>query len=296
MSLQANLGAASEITSSFVSPAQLPSKPAASPRGAAACLRAHWPEYAMEASLLGAFMVSACLFGVLYELPSSPVHQFIASGFLRRLLAGVAMGVTAIGIIYSPWGKQSGAHINPATTLTFYRLGKIRGWDALFYVCAQFFGSAIAVSLVAALFPSLLSHPAVRYVVTVPGVTGIPTAFAAETGISFILMTVVLNVSNSQRLSSSTGLLAGLMVATFITVEAPISGMSMNPARTFGSAFSANVWTSIWIYFTGPMIGMLAAAELYLWRNGRLGVKCCKYHHNNSKRCIFCGANGGYCA
>lgn len=295
MPTQVNLDAASEITSSIATPAQQPSEPAASPRGAVACLRAHWPEYMMEASLLGAFMVSACLFGVLYEFPSSPVHQFIASGFTRRLLGGIAMGLTAITIIYSPWGKQSGAHINPSTTLTFYRLGKIAGWDAIFYIGAQFAGSALAVAIVAALIPNLVSHPAVRYVVTVPG-TSILTTFAAELFISFLLMTVVLVVSNSTQSSSYTGLLAGLMVATYITFEAPISGMSMNPARTLGSALSANVWTALWIYFTAPPLGMLAAAELYLWRKGRSAVKCCKFHHNNSKRCIFCGANGGYCA
>lgn len=248
----------------------------------------------MEASLLGAFMASACLFGVLYEYPGSQIHQLITSGPARRLLGGLAMGLTAIAIIYSPWGKQSGAHINPSTTLTFYRLGKIHGWDALFYICAQFFGSAIAVGIVSAMIPSYVAHPGVRYVVTVPGAVGAPIAFAAELVISFLLMTVVLGSSNSARLSSYTGLFAGLLIATYITLEAPISGMSMNPARTFGSAISANVWTAIWIYFTAPPIGMLAAAELYLWRHGRLAAKCCKYHHNNSKRCIFCGANGGF--
>jgi aquaporin Z len=296
MQPQANFEAATATVVEFATPAQQSTKPAAPPNGAVACLRAHWPEYAMEASLLGTFMVSACLFGVLYEYPGSLVHQAITSGFVRRLLGGVAMGLTAISIIYSPWGKQSGAHINPSTTLAFYRLGKIRGWDAIFYICSQFLGSAAAVGIVATLIPSLISHPAVRYVVTVPGGTGAATAFVAELAISFVLMTIVLVVSNNSRLSSYTGLFAGLLVATYITIEAPISGMSMNPARTFGSAFSAHIWTSLWIYFTAPLLGMLAAAELYLWRKGCLGVKCCKFHHNNSKRCIFCGANGGFSA
>jgi aquaporin Z len=248
----------------------------------------------MEASLLGAFMVSACLFAVLYEFPASPIRQAINSDSLRRLLGGFAMGLTAITIIYSPWGKQSGAHINPSTTLTFLRLGKIKGWDALFYICAQFIGSALAVFAMGALIPGALSHPSVRYVVTAPGSGGVAVAFAAEVLISFVLMTVVLNVSNNVKLSSHTGLFVGVLVATYITFEAPLSGMSMNPARTFGSAFSAHLWTALWLYFTAPPLGMLAAAELYLRRNGRTTVKCCKYHHNNSKRCIFCGANGGF--
>ena len=103
----------------------------------------------MEAGLLGAFMVSACVFGALYEFPQSPVHQAIMSRILRRLLMGVSMGLTAIAIIYSPWGKQSGAHINPSVTFTFFRLGKIKAWDALFYITAQFLGAVLGVLLVA---------------------------------------------------------------------------------------------------------------------------------------------------
>ncbi len=262
--------------------------------GALASLRVHWPEYLMEASLLGAFMVSACIFGALYEFPRSPVHQAIMSGFLRRVLMGMSMGLTAVVIIYSPWGKQSGAHINPSVTLTFLRLGKIRGWDALFYIASQFMGAVFGVSLVALLLGKAVSDPAVRYVVTVPGPHGPWVALLAEFAIAFGLMTTVLYFSNHHQLDRYTGLFAGLLVATYITLEAPFSGMSMNPARTFGSGFSAEVWSGLWIYLTAPPLGMLTAAELYLWRKGRLAVKCCKLHHNNDRRCIFCGANGGF--
>src|SRR5215469_13992271 len=94
--------------------------------GALASVHLHWPEYLMEAGLLGSFMVSACIFGALYEFPHSPVRHAIASQLLRRILMGVSMGLTAVAIIYSPWGKQSGAHINPSVTLTFFRLGKVK--------------------------------------------------------------------------------------------------------------------------------------------------------------------------
>ena len=140
--------------------------------GALASVRLHWPEYLMEAGLLGAFMVSACVFGALYEFPQSPVHQAIMSPVLRRLLMGMSMGLTAIAIIYSPWGKQSGAHINPSVTFTFFRLGKIKAWDALFYITAQFMGAVLGVLLVARFLGKQLSDPAVRYVVTCPGRMG----------------------------------------------------------------------------------------------------------------------------
>ena len=262
--------------------------------GALGSLRVHWPEYLMEAGLLGAFMVSACIFGALYEFPHSPVRQAITSQLFRRMLMGISMGLTAIAIIYSPWGKQSGAHINPSVTFTFFRLGKVKLWDAIFYIAAQFTGAVLGVLFVVQFLSKEISHPAVRYVVTVPGPHGPWVALLAEFIIAFGLMSTVLYFSNHHRLDRYTGLFAGLLVATYITLEAPFSGMSMNPARTFGSGFSAEVWNGLWIYLTAPPLGMLTAAELYLWRKGRLAVKCCKLHHDNNKRCIFCGANGGF--
>jgi len=262
--------------------------------GALASLRAHWPEYLMEAGLLGAFMVSACVFGALYEFPQSPVHQAIGSGLLRRLLMGMSMGLTAIAIIYSPWGKRSGAHINPSVTVTFFRLGKIKAWDALFYLAAQFSGAILGVYLVAQFLGRQVSDPAVRYVVTTPGMQGAGVALLAEFVIAVGMMSIVLHFSNHHRLSGYTGVFAGLLVATYITLEAPFSGMSMNPARTMGSAVPAMIWDGLWIYLTAPPLGMLFAAEVYLWRKGHLAVKCCKLHHDNDKRCIFCGANGGF--
>jgi len=73
----------------------------------------------------------------------------------------------------------------------------------------------------------------------------------------------------------------------YISIEAPVSGMSMNPARTAGSAFSAWNWTAIWIYFTAPPLGMLTAAELYIRSHGAQRVLCAKLHHENQERCIF---------
>jgi aquaporin Z len=262
--------------------------------GALASLRNHWPEYVMETGLLGAFMVSACVFGALYEFPQSPVHQAIKSAFLRRVLMGVSMGLTAIAIIYSRWGKQSGAHINPSVTITFLRLGKIKLWDAVFYIAAQFTGAALGVFLVAQFLGRQVSDPAVRYVVTTPGPRGPWVALLAEFIIAAGMMSAVLYFSNHHRLAGYTGLFAGLLVATYITIEAPFSGMSMNPARTFGSALPSGIWEGFWVYLIASPMGMLAASEFYLWRAGKIAVKCCKLHHNNTKRCIFCGANGGF--
>jgi len=250
-------------------------------------LKLHWPEYLMEATELGIFMMSACFFGVLLEHPGSLVHQAIGDPFLRRVLMGLAMGLTSISIVYSPLGKRSGAHFNPSVTLTFWRLGKIKRWDATFYILAQFVGGILGVMLSSLVLKTTLSAPTVNYVATLPGSSGTGVAFLAEVGISFLLMTVVLNVSNKMNLAKYTGLFAGTLVVTYISLEAPVSGMSMNPARTFGSAFSAQAWNAVWIYFTAPPLGMLLAAETYLRLKGVGNVLCAKLHHHNNERCIF---------
>jgi aquaporin Z len=255
-------------------------------------LHDHWPEYLMEAVALGLFMLSACLCTMLIQHPASPVPHLIQQPLQQRLLIGLAMGLTAIGLIYSPWGKQSGAHLNPSVTLTFFRLGKVAPWDALWYVLAQFVGGILGMVLAAVLLRPYIADPAVNYVVTVPGSLGAGVAFVAEVVMSFVLMSAVLWVSNNRSLNRFTGLCAGILVATYITLEAPLSGMSMNPARTFGSALSAQVWTALWLYFLAPPLGMLLAAELYVRWHGAQSVLCAKLHHHNTRRCIFHSSPG----
>jgi len=255
--------------------------------GALAAVGEHWPEYLIEATGLGLFMVSACLFATLLEHPSSPVRQGVMNAMIRRIPMGLAMGLTAVAIIYSPWGQRSGAHLNPSVTLTFWRLGKVRPWDGLFYVAAQLAGAIAGVRVAAVLLGTGLAHPAVNYAATIPGAAGAGVAFVAELLMTFVLMTVVLTVSNRPALNRFTGLFAGALVASYIVLEAPLSGMSLNPARTVGSAVHAQVWTALWVYVTAPLVGMLAAAQLYAATQGTQRVLCAKLHHENRQRCIF---------
>jgi aquaporin Z len=253
----------------------------------AEAFKKHWPEYLMEAAELGLFMFSACAFTVLLFHPSSPVAQTIHDGVLRRLLMGTAMGSTAIAIIFSPLGQRSGAHFNPSVTWTFFRLGKIDACDAAFYTLFQFAGGITGVMLASLAFHRLVAHQSVNYAVTLPGSNGPIVALLAEIIISFILMSVVLTVSNTKNLARWTGIFAGALVATYITIESPISGMSMNPARTLSSAVGAQVWMSLWIYFVAPPLGMLLAAEVYRRLNTGRAIACAKLHHHNNQRCIF---------
>jgi len=251
----------------------------------------HWREAIMEALGLGLFMVSAGGFGTLLEYPASPVHQAIADPFVRRALMGVAMGATAVGLIYSPWGQRSGAHINPAFTATLFRLGRLGGRDALAYILAQFAGGAAGVFLLVALLGDAFLAPPVGGVATLPGSSGPTVAFLAELGISFLLVLMVLSLGRSPRLGRYTGCFVGVTLALYITFEAPLSGMSMNPARTLASALPLGNWRDLWIYFTAPLVGMMLASEahLRLARSRRAG--CAKVVH--SLPCIFCGGVPG---
>lgn len=255
----------------------------------------HWREYLMEAGGLGLFLIAACVLTTLAEHPASPIRQGISNAFVRRVIIGAGMGLTAIALIYSPWGKQSGAHLNPSVTITFLRLGKLTRTDAFFYVVAQFVGAGAGVLVSAVFLKHWISYPAVNYAVTVPGRAGTTAAFGAECVISFCLMTMILFVSNSKSFPALTGIFAGILIVTYISLEAPLSGMSMNPARTVGSALLSRIWNSWWIYFIAPPIGMLAAAEFYRKVRGVKGVTCAKLHHQNDKRCIFrCGYLAGH--
>jgi aquaporin Z len=246
----------------------------------------HWPEYLIEATCLGIFMLAACGFGTLFGHPGSPVRQAIESPLLLRIPMGLAMGLTAIALTYSPIGRRSGAHLNPAVTLTFYRLGKVARLDLLGYSVAQFVGGIAGVVVAAVLLGRLVANPEVNYVATLPGIPGQGVAWLAELIISCGLMLTVLTVSNS-RFARFTGLCAGALVMTYIILEAPISGMSMNPARTLGSAVAAHAWGDLWIYFTAPPLGMLLASEIFVRLRGYAAVLCAKLAHPRSGSCIF---------
>jgi aquaporin Z len=247
----------------------------------------HWPEYLCEAFGLALFMVSAALFAALLEHPTSPVRHALPDPVSRRALMGVAMGLTGILNVYSPWGRRSGCHLNPAVTLTFACLGKVAWRDAVPYIVAQFIGGTLGLAAAGAALGQTLAHPSVGWVATTPGPRGAGVAFVAEACISFGLMTLVLCAGNSRRTAPLTGVFVGLLIALYITFEAPLSGMSMNPARTLASAWPAQAWTGLWIYFTAPALGMGAAALTYRMIPGLRAVACAKLHHDTVTRCIF---------
>jgi aquaporin Z len=247
----------------------------------------HWRLYVDEGVELAIFMISACFFTVWLFDPTMPALDLLPSSALRRLLMGISMGGTAILIIRSPMGKRSGAHFNPAITLTYFRLGKIDKLDAGFYVVSQFIGGICGVGLSALCLRSSLAVPTVDYAVTVPGRGGTAGAFCAEYFMAALLMLVVLWFSNRPPLAQYTSYLVGVLIAFYVFVFAPVSGFSINPARTTGSAVFAHVWTAVWLYFVAPVLGMMTSAEIYLRVYGIESVLCAKLHPDPTYPCPF---------
>jgi aquaporin Z len=248
-------------------------------------LRDHWPEYLLEASGLAIIM-----------LVSSGVTVFAQtllpdgwSALPRRMVEGVAIGSTAVGLVYSPWGLRSGAHYNPAVTLTFLILGRVTLVDAAFYAAFQFAGAFIGIFIAGSILGSLLREPPTMWIVTRPGPYGVWVALLAEFAVAFLAMETILVTAGVPRLSRFTGVFVGLLIFLFVSFESPLSGFSMNPARSFGSAAAASYWSALWLYVLVPPVGMLAAAFLNRSISTWPSTNCAKLAPNCAHPCIHCG-------
>lgn len=225
----------------------------------------NWMHYLQEALGLAIFLISACFFSAMLFSEKSLWYYALPDVTIRNVLMGIAMGSTALLIFYSPLTAPSGSQINPAVTLTFLRLNKMCKYDAVFFVLFQIIGGTVAVFIMQMLMGSTLIEPPVNSAVTVPGKNGVWWALVIELIIAFITMSMVLFTSTNDKLKKYTRIFAGCLVCTWVIVAGPISGFGMNPARSLASALPANIWTAFWIYLFVPFVGMLVAAELYLF-------------------------------
>ncbi len=223
-------------------------------------LRQHWPRYLMEGAQLGIFMFVTLYLTLVLEHPGSRLHRAITSALARRAVMGACIGATVIVLIYSDWGRLSGAHFNPAVTLAFLSLGRIEPWDAVFYIVAQFIGGWLGLALAAWPVRRAAAIAQVNHVVTQPGKRGVRVAFAAELLISFLILFSLLQVFHQPAWKPWIGVVAGLHLWAYITFESPLSGMSLNPARSLASAINAQDYEGLWIYVVAPPLGMLMAA------------------------------------
>ena len=205
------------------------------------------------------------------------------------MVEGIAIASTVVALVYSPWGLRSGAHYNPAVTITFFALGRVTQVDAILYVLFQFGGAILGILVAGLLLGSLLKEPPTVWIVTQPGAHGVFVAFLAEFGIALLTMETILLTGGLLRLSRFTGVFVGVLIFLFVSFEAPISGFSMNPARSFGSAVVSGHWTAFWVYIFAPPAGMLAAALLHRMMPAGPSMNCTKLVRNSSQRCIHCG-------
>ena len=240
----------------------------------------------MEALGLAIFMISACFFSALLESHQSQLNRAIPIGIHRLIIMGVMMGLSALFIFYFPFTSPSGAHINPAVTITFLRLGGIQKWDAMFYIIFQFIGGTLAVYLMGGLMDDMLTSPPVNYAVTIPRKNGTWIAVFTEFAISFAMMSIILFTSAHDVLKKYTRIIAAIFVSLFVVIAGPVSGFGMNPARTFASALPSHTWSSFWIYLFIPVTGMLSAAEFNLLCKKILLKKSrCSASHSQSFIC-----------
>lgn len=233
-------------------------------------LRRHWPHYLVEAAGIMAFLVFSSVAAVVCLHPDSVVARALGpQAWVQRIGVGLVVGGLIAAMAYSPWGKRSGAHFNPAVTLGFWQLGHIRTADAVWYVVAQFGGALVAGAGIYRLLAPWFGHPAVHYNTTRPpeGAYGWVIALGAELLISGALLLAMLGALHSARFRPWTGAIVGLLLALFVVVEAPLSGMSLNPARTLGSAVAAGSYPGLWVYFLGPLAAAWVAAGAFgRWR------------------------------
>jgi aquaporin Z len=247
----------------------------------------HWREYLMEAIGLGVQMLCICIFGTLLYSSASPISRLALPRAANAAMMGVCVAATTLLLIRSPFGRRSGAHFNPAISITYLWLGRMHRWDALSYVAAQFVGALTGVLVARQFLGHSLSAEPVHYVVTVPGSYGLAAAFLAEFLLSALLMGVVLFTTNHRTLARLSPLLVAAVTVCYFAICSSIAGFSVNPARSFSSALFARIWWGIWIYFVAPCLGMLAAAGLYVCAFGRSRVYCAKVFHDLHTSCPF---------
>lgn len=240
-------------------------------------LKASWKSnrkhYLQEALGLAIFMISACFFGAMIFSGKSQWYHLFSNDTERNITTGILMGATAWLIFYSPFTAPSGSHINPAVTITFWRLGKMCHWDSLFYILFQFIGGTVAVYMMQLLLGPVLIDPPVNSSVTIPGKAGILNAALMEVSIAFVTMSMVLFTSNHDKLKKYTRIFAACLVCVWVIIAGPVSGFGMNPARSFASALPGGIWTAFWIYLLMPFAGMLLAAEVFILSQKKLSKR-----------------------
>jgi aquaporin Z len=218
----------------------------------------HWRIWGAEAAGTGLMVLAIVSAATLALGEGSPV----AGRGARFLLLGALVAPCIALIAVSPLGRLSGAHINPAVTLGFWKLGWVSRHDLFGYVAAQLAGG-LAGALVARL---LLPRPATDSIggaVTHPDGASTLGALALEAGMTALLLGVVLTFVSSERLARWTPLALVPVIGAIIWLGSPWTGASLNPARSEGPALAFADLADLWLYFLAPAVGAVAVAAVW---------------------------------
>jgi aquaporin Z len=214
------------------------------------------------------------------------MQEAIHSFSLRLLLTAVLFAGGATLVIYSPIGRISGAHLNPAMSLSFFLEGKLKGLDLLMFSLMQ-----IAGSITAALVSLLLwseSARAVNVGMTLPGPGhSIFFVFFLEVFTTFLLVSLVFFFLHRKILTRFTGLAAGSLVVIIVFLTVPISGTGLNPARSIGPAVVALNFSYLWLYIAAPLIGSLVAVTIHKALPFLHPPLCAKLNHQEHDDCYY---------
>ena len=172
--------------------------------------------------------------------------------------AGVALAFAFVVMaMISALGHLSGAHINPAVTIAFWSARRFPARELIPYIGAQLTGAILA-----ALLLRLLLGPVGDLGATLPHL-GLWRSFVVEWLFSFVLMLVIMAVATDDRVADGFAAIAVGSTVGFCALLGPLTGASMNPARSFGPALAGGGWAGHWLYWVAPVTGMIAAAFSY---------------------------------
>lgn len=218
-----------------------------------------WPLFCSELLGTALLVLFGCSVVILDFGAGSFVPALLPGTGPRRALTGFLFGTVGALIAVSPVGKISGAHINPAVTLAFWLLHRMKARVALGYVAAQLAGAVLGA---AALRVWGSWGASVRYATTSPGPAGASVALLGEVGATFCLIAGLLHFLGHPRLRAFTPALFPVLFALLVWLEAPLSGASTNPARSLGPGLVLGVMDGWWIYWLGPFLGTLGGVAM----------------------------------
>ncbi len=200
-------------------------------------------------------------FGLVFAGCGAIMTDTLSHGQVSHVGVSLVFGLIIAAMIYAT-GHLSGAHLNPAVTLGFAVARQFPARRVAGYLLAQLLGATAA----ALTLRMLLGNVASLGVTQPGGAGGAWQAFWLEALLTFFLMFVIMAIATDSR---AVGQAAGLAIGATVALEAlfggPISGASMNPARSFGPALASGNWASFWIYLFAPVLGAVSAALLYRW-------------------------------